>query len=206
MQPFAPVHGPAASLPIDNLNTDVIIRMERLTALDPDELGAWALEALRFRADGSEEPTFILNQPAFREAPILIGGSNFGCGSSREAAVWALMARGIRVVIAPSFGDIFFNNAFENGLLAIRLPPGEVEHLAGQAATGAPIEVDLDSQFIRVNREKLRFEVDPARRQALLSGLDSIGLTLLARERIRAWQQADRNRRPWAWPPLRLEA
>ena len=200
MQAFTRVSGPAAALPVDNLDTDIIIRIERVTTLERDRLGPWALEALRFRADGTEEPDFILNQPTFRYAPILIGGANFGCGSSREAAVWALMARGIRVVIAPSFGDIFFNNAFENGLLAIRLAPGEVERLARHAAGGMPLEVDLGSQLIRVDREELRFEVDPTRRQALLAGLDSIGLTLRARERIRAWQHADRGRRPWAWP------
>jgi 3-isopropylmalate/(R)-2-methylmalate dehydratase small subunit len=200
MQPFTTVRGPAALLPIANLNTDVIIRIERLTALERDQLGPYALEALRYRPDGSEEPGFILNQPPFRAATILLGGSNFGCGSSREAAVWALMARGVRCVIAPSFGDIFLNNAFENGLLPVRLEQGAIDRLATFAQGGAPLEVDLAAQRIRAGAEEMPFEVDVQRKHAMLRGLDAIGLTLLAAERIRAWQVADRQRRPWAWP------
>src|SRR5215475_4217104 len=115
MQPFSKVVGPAAYLPRDNVDTDVIIRIERLTNVEREQLGGYAFEALRFSRDGTEDPDFVLNRPAFRTAPILIAGTNFGCGSSREGAVWALMARGVRCVIAESFGEIFYNNCFQNG-------------------------------------------------------------------------------------------
>jgi 3-isopropylmalate/(R)-2-methylmalate dehydratase small subunit len=201
MQAFTTLHGVAAALTIDNLNTDVIIRIDRLTALEAHELGPYALEALRYRADGSEEPSFVLNQPAFRSASILVGGDNFGCGSSREAAVWALMAHGIRCVVATGFGDIFYNNAFENGLLAVRLEKPAVQQLAQLAEQGVPFDVDLEQQTVTAGRAAFAFEIDPTRREALLRGLDSIGLTLLRRERIHEWQQADRQSRPWAWLP-----
>lgn len=200
MQAFTTLRGIAAPLLIDNLNTDVMIRIERLTALERDQLGPWALEALRYRVDGSEDPDFVLNQPRFRTASILLGGDNFGCGSSREAAVWALMAQGIRCVIASSFGDIFFNNAFENGLLAIRLERRMVDRLAVVAAQGVAFQVDLAIQRIIAGADEIDFDVDRTRKESLLRGLDSIGLTLLSREAILAWQQADRQRRPWAWP------
>ena len=200
MQAFTHLRGAAAPLPIANLNTDVIIRIERLTALERDALGSYAFEALRYRADGSEDPAFVLNQPDFRNAPILIGGENFGCGSSREAAVWALMARGIRCVIAPSYGDIFYNNCFQNGLLPIRLDRSLVQSLGSLALQGTPLEVDLARQQILAGTEVISFDLDPTRKEAMLRGLDSIGLTLLSRPRITAWQEADRRTRPWAWP------
>ncbi|WP_208511213.1 3-isopropylmalate dehydratase small subunit, partial [Variovorax paradoxus] len=135
MQPFTLLRGAAAPLSIDNVDTDLIVRIERLTSLARGELGPWAFEALRFRADGSEDPDFVLNQPRWREAPILVAGRNFGCGSSREGAVWALLARGIRCVIAESFGDIFHANCFQNGVLPIRLAPSELAR--AHAACGA---------------------------------------------------------------------
>jgi 3-isopropylmalate/(R)-2-methylmalate dehydratase small subunit len=157
------------------------------------------LEALRYRENGSENPDFILNKAKFRNAPILIAADNFGCGSSREAAVWALMARGIRCVIAQSFGDIFYNNCFQNGLLPIRLAEECVERLAGIAATGAEFHVDLPSQHIAIAGEVIPFEIDPSRKESLLHGMDAIGLTLRTQDQIKAWQAADRKRRPWAW-------
>jgi 3-isopropylmalate/(R)-2-methylmalate dehydratase small subunit len=201
MQAFTTLSGPAAPLLRSNIDTDVIIRIERLTTLKGPELGPYALEALRFRVDGNEDPDFVLNQPAFREAPILLAGANFGCGSSREGAVTALMARGIRCVIAPSFGDIFFNNCFQNGLLPIRMPEAAVMQLAAQAVGGAGFMVDLQTQTVRTPDGQIHaFDVDPLRREGLLHGLDDIGLTLKDDALIRQWQRQDRVVRPWAWP------
>ena len=201
MEPFVRVHGPAVPLMLPNVDTDVIIRIERLTSLSRDQLGPYALEALRLRPDGSEDPECILNQPRFRQAPILLAGPNFGCGSSREGAVWALRGIGIRCVIAPSYGDIFFNNCFQNGVLPIRLPMAQVELLAQQAAQGAAFTVDLETRVVTApGGTALPFNVDPLRREALLHGLDDIGLTLKDDALIRAWQESDRAARPWAWP------
>ena len=201
MQPFTVVTGAAAHLPRANIDTDVIIRIERLTALPKEQLGAYAFEALRYRKDGSDDPDFVLNQPAFRGAPFLLAGDNFGCGSSREGAVTALQGLGLRCVIAPSFGDIFFSNCFQNGVLPIRLPAAEVDALASACAHGEPLSVDLERQTIRTaGGAETAFTVDPLRREGLLHGLDDIGLTLKDDSLIGAWQQADRLRRPWAWP------
>jgi 3-isopropylmalate/(R)-2-methylmalate dehydratase small subunit len=201
MPPFTIVTGAAPYLPRANIDTDVIIRIERLTTLDRDALGPYAMEALRYREDGSENPDFILTQPAFRGAPILLAGDNFGCGSSREGAVWALQGIGVRCVIAPSFGDIFYSNCFQNGVLPIRLPASGVEALAAACAGGAAMTVDLTAcMLIAPDRTASRFVVDPLRREGLLHGLDDIGLTLKDDALIREWQQADRIRRPWARP------
>jgi len=201
MQPFTIVTGAAPYLSRANIDTDVIIRIERLTTLARDELGPYAMEALRYREDGSDDPDFVLNQPAFRNAPILLAGDNFGCGSSREGAVWALHCIGIRCVIAPSFGDIFFSNCFQNGVLPIRLPAAEVEAFAAACAGGASMTVDLfERKLTAPNGIESGFTVDPLRREGLLHGLDDIGLTMKDDALIRAWQQADRARRPWAWP------
>jgi 3-isopropylmalate/(R)-2-methylmalate dehydratase small subunit len=201
MQPFTIVTGAAPYLSRANIDTDVIIRIERLTSLARDELGPYAMEALRYREDGSEDPDFILNQPAFRGAPILLAGDNFGCGSSREGAVWALQGIGVRCVIAPSFGDIFYSNCFQNGVLPIRLPAAEVEAFAAACAGGVAMTVDLTRRtLIAPDGTESGFVVDPLRREGLLHGLDDIGLTLKDDALIREWQQADRSHRPWAWP------
>ena len=200
MQPFKVVTGAAVPLLRSNVDTDVIIRIERLTSLAREELGPYALEALRYRPDGSDDPDVRAQPPAFRGAPILLAGDNFGCGSSREGAVWALQAIGVRCVIAPSFGDIFFSNCFQNGVLPIRLPLGTVEDLAARCADGAPLIVDLETTTLTGPDGTARpFEVDALPREALLHGLDDIGLTLRDDTLIREWQAADRARRPWAW-------
>jgi 3-isopropylmalate/(R)-2-methylmalate dehydratase small subunit len=200
MQPFKVVTGAAVPLLRSNVDTDVIIRIERLTSLAREELGPYALEALRYRPDGSDDPTCVINRPQFRGAPIMLAGENFGCGSSREGAVWALQAIGVRCVIAPSFGDIFFSNCFQNGVLPIRLPLGTVEDLAARCADGAPLIVDLETMTLTGPDGTARpFEVDALPREALLHGLDDIGLTLRDDTLIREWQAADRTRRPWAW-------
>jgi len=199
--PLITVMGAAPWLPQANVDTDVIIRIERLTSLPRGELGPYGLESLRYHEDGSEDPGFVLNQPMFRGAPFLLTGENFGCGSSREGAVWALQEMGVRCVIAPSFGDIFFSNCFQNGILPICLPARAVESVARACAGGAPLGVDLAQQLLLPpDREALPFTVDPLRREALLNGLDDIGLTLKDDALVRAWQERDRKARPWAWP------
>ena len=201
MTPFTVVTGAAAHLPRANVDTDVIIRIERLTALPKEQLGAYAFEALRYLEDGSEDPDCVFNQPLFRNAPILLAGDNFGCGSSREGAVTALQGLGLRCVIAPSFGDIFFSNCFQNGVLPIRLSAPEVDALAAACAHGEPLSIDLERQTIHTaDGAETVFSVDPLRREGLLHGLDDIELTLKDDALINAWQQADRQRRPWAWP------
>ena len=201
MPPLTVVSGAAPYLPRANVDTDVIIRIDRLTSLPKEQLGLYAMEALRYRADGSDDPDFILNRPIFRGAPILLAGENFGCGSSREGAVWALQGIGVRCVVAPSFGDIFYSNCFQNGVLPIRLPAPEVEALAAACADGAPLTVDLERRMlVAPSGAQTAFTIDPLRREALLHGLDDIGLTLRDDALIRAWQQADRAQRPWAWP------
>lgn len=200
IQPFTIVTGAAVPLLRANVDTDVIIRIERLTELQAGELGPYALEALRYRADGSEDPDCILNQAMFRRAPILLAGPNFGCGSSREGAVVALMDMGVRCVIAPSFGDIFYNNCFQNGMLPIALAQADVERLAAQCAGGEPVRVDLIARTITApDGRAIAFDIAPMRREALIHGLDDIGLTLKDDALIRQWQAEDRVRRPWAW-------
>lgn len=203
MQAFTTVTGAAVPLMRANLDTDVIVRIERLTRFPRDQLAPFAFESLRFLPDGSPDPACILNAPQFRNAPFLLAGENFGCGSSREGAVWALMCLGFRAVIAPSFGDIFFSNCFQNGMLPIRLPADRIESLAAQCGGGAPLTVDLQAQAIRPPAGPAQpFSIDPTRREALLHGLDDIGLTLREDALIRAWQQRDRAQRPWAWRPV----
>lgn len=203
MQAFTIVSGPAVPFMRANVDTDVIVRIERLTSLPKDQLGPFAFESLRYLPDGSPDPDCVLNAERFRNAPFLLAGENFGCGSSREGAVWALMGLGIRAVIAPSYGDIFFSNCFQNGVLPIRLPLDQVEALAAQSAAGAPLTVDLQARTIRSGDGSSRsFAIDPTRRESLLSGLDPVSLTLRDDPAIRAWQEQDRIRRAWAWRPM----
>lgn len=205
-KPFGMLTGPAAALLRDNINTDVIIRIERLTNVGRGQLGPYALEAIRFRPDGAEEPAFVLNQPAFRYAPILLCGANFGCGSSREGAVWALMERGVSCVIAPSFGGIFLANCFQNGLLPVTLPASVIAGLAFRAATGEPVTVDLaEGRITAASGPAIAFTLDPRRRELLLSGLDEITLTLRDTDAIIGWQCRDRAARPWIWETLAME-
>jgi len=197
MTPFVTVTGAAAPLLQANIDTDVIIRIERLT--EGADLGRYALEAMRYLPDGSPNPNSVLNDARFKHAPILLAGRNFGCGSSREGAVTALMAMGVRCVIAPSFGDIFHANCFRNGLLPIELPESAIEKLSEQSPDG-DFTVDLTQQVIVApSREITAFAIDPLQRDALLEGLDEIGLTLKCADEINAWQNADRVNRPWVW-------
>jgi 3-isopropylmalate/(R)-2-methylmalate dehydratase small subunit len=201
MTPFTTVSGRAAPLMKTNIDTDVIVRIERLTAGSRDKLGLYALEALRYRADGRENPDFVLNQPKYRQAPILIAGKNFGCGSSREGAVWALMAIGLRCVISESFGDIFYGNCFQNGLLPITLPEAIIQGLVEESlVSDDSFAVDLERCTLTTpTGRRIAFSVDALRRESLLSGLDDVGLTLKSDDEIENWQAADRLARPWIW-------
>jgi 3-isopropylmalate/(R)-2-methylmalate dehydratase small subunit len=197
MQKFTAVTGIAAPLMKANIDTDVIIPAKCLVGHRRDQLGAFCFEAYRYRPDRSENPDFVLNQSRYRSAQVLVTGENFGCGSSRESAVWALAGIGMRCVIAPGFGDIFFNNAFQNGMLLIRLPKEQVEQLAAEleSAATSTVTVDLQKQIIAL-------PVDAERRQALLEGRDEIGITLTRDAEIRAFQQRDRDVRPWVYQTL----
>jgi 3-isopropylmalate/(R)-2-methylmalate dehydratase small subunit len=202
MTQFTTLSAVAAPIMRTNIDTDVIIRIDRMVGNSiRGKLGQWCFGALRYLPDGSENPEFILNRPPYREAEVLITGPNFGCGSSREAAVWALQEMGIRAVVGSSFGDIFYNNCFQNGVLPIVLDEAVVESLADevQASQGAGcVTVDLDGCVV-VSPSGVRhsFAIEPRRRTALLEGLDDIGLTLRREHEIAAFQARDRERRPW---------
>ena len=206
MKPVRCIQGVAAPLPLANVDTDVIIRIEHLARCPREELGRWGFARLRYRADGTENPDFVLNQPAWRAAPILVTGPNFGCGSSREQAVWALQGMGVACVIAPSFGDIFRSNCFQNGLLPVALPAPQVQVLLDtlqalrERGEQTTLSVDLQSRTVTsAVGETFSFEIEERRRTALLEGLDAIGVTLTQRPQIAAWQAADQQRRPWIW-------
>ncbi len=202
MTPLTTVSGPAVPLMASNVNTDVIIRIERLTLIARDQLGPYAFEAWRTRPDGTPDPDFVLNQPAWAHAPILLAGANFGCGSSREGAVWALNCLGIRAIIAPGFGAIFASNCYQNGTLPVVLPAETVETFAqiARAQPQAPFTVDLERKVVvPPNGAPVPFEIDELRRQSLLTGLDDIGRTTQRLTEIATFQAADRERRPWVY-------
>jgi 3-isopropylmalate/(R)-2-methylmalate dehydratase small subunit len=197
MRKFETVTGIAAPLLWANVDTDMIIPVQRLVGSGRDGLGQYGFE--RFR----DRPDFPLDQPPFQGAPILLAGENFGCGSSREGAVWTLLGMGIRCVIAPSFGDIFHNNCFQNGLLPVRLPEEVIQRIAAamQDSPGnARVTVDLERQVVVTPwGEAVPFAVDARKREAMLSGLDEIAQTLQRAAEIAAWQAKDRAARGWAW-------
>jgi len=196
MEKFTQLTAIAAPMPLKNVDTDYIIRVERCAQTPWDQLGQYAFEMARFLPDGSENPEFVLNQPRYRGAKILVCGEFFGTGSSREMAVWAIAGMGIRCLIAPSFGQIFFGNCFQNGLLPVVLPPNEVDLLMKEAESGRPFEIDLDKQLIN---GRIRFEVTPRRRRMLMEGLDELGFTLTMAPKIDAFEARDRQRRPWIY-------
>ncbi len=191
MDKFALLTATAAPLKIANVDTDKIIPARFLKTIKRTGLGKSLFADMRYEADGSEKADFVLNQPKYRHAEILVAGDNFGCGSSREHAPWALLDFGIRCVIAPSFADIFFNNCFKNGILPIVLPEDVVAALMEDAALGtnARLTVDLEAQVVvRPNGDKIPFEVDAFRKHCLLNGLDDIGLTLAHTAAIDAYE------------------
>ena len=199
MEKFTALTAIAAPFLKNNVDTDVIIRIERCTGTPREEIGRYAFESARFLPGGADNPEFVLNQPRYRGAQILVCGEFFGTGSSREMAVWALAGMGIRCLIAPSFGQIFFGNCLQNGLLPITLPQATVDHLANEAAAldAKPFTVDLARQTIN---GAIAFDIAPRRRKMLLEGLDEIGLTIALEPRIAAFEAADRARRPWIYP------
>ncbi len=210
MEKFTTLCATAAPMMSPNIDTDAIIPVEQMKNLDPD-FGKCLFFAQRYRKDGSDNPEFVLNLPAYRTARILVAGDNFGCGSSREHAVWALVGFGIRCVIAPSFGDIFFDNSLKNGLLPVRQPAAAVDALAASIVAAADPEdrqltVSLEDCTIRGPRSGsvvLRFDIDPASRKALLEGLDAIGLTLQHEAEIAEFQARDAAERPWIYTSTR---
>jgi 3-isopropylmalate/(R)-2-methylmalate dehydratase small subunit len=188
-----------------NVDTEVIIPITRLIAFPRGQLGPYAFEPWRYLSEGKPDPGFILNTPRYAGASILVAGENFGCGSSREHAVWALWDMGFRVIIAPSFGDIFRANSFQNGLLTITLPLSTVEQLFDEVETaGEPVfTVDLEHCTLHCpSGRTIAFEIEPERRSALLEGLDEVGLTLKLESDITAFQERDRKARPWAYQKI----
>ncbi|MBR0776601.1 3-isopropylmalate dehydratase small subunit [Bradyrhizobium diazoefficiens] len=201
-KPFNKVTAVAAPIMRGNIDTDVIIRIERLVGNSVrGTLGKWAFGSLRYLADGAENPDFILNREPYRQAEILVTGPNFGCGSSREGAVWSLQELGIRAIIGSGFGDIFFSNCFQNGILPVVVDKEIVDSLAAEieATQGAGrISIDLEAQtIVSPSGTQHAFEIDPRRREGLLQGLDEVEMTLQRDGDIRAFQTADRSARPW---------
>jgi 3-isopropylmalate/(R)-2-methylmalate dehydratase small subunit len=200
MTPFKVLEGVAAPLPIVNVDTDMIIPKQYLKTIKRTGLGAGLFSEMRYRDDGSENPDFVLNQPAYRKAQILVAGDNFGCGSSREHAPWALLDFGIRCVISTSFADIFYNNCFKNGILPIVVSAADMEKLFDDAERGAnaTLTIDLVNQEIRgPDGGCVRFDIDPFRKHCLLDGLDDIGLTMEKAPAIERYEQKLKER-PWA--------
>ncbi len=200
MDKFTTLTAVAAPLPLANVDTDKIIPARFLKTIKRTGLGVHLFDTLRYDANGAERPDFVLNRAPYRDAKILVAFENFGCGSSREHAPWALLDFGIRCVIAPDFADIFHNNCFKNGILPIRLPRALCERLMEDAQLGgnARLTVDLERQVVvRPNGEELRFEIDPFRRHLLLNGLDDIGQTMQHAAAIDAYEARQHAERGW---------
>lgn len=201
MEKFVRLTGVAAPLPVVNIDTDMIIPKDYLKTIKRTGLGTGLFAEARYKDDGSENPDFVLNKPAYREAKILVAGDNFGCGSSREHAPWALLDFGIRCVISTSFADIFYNNCFKNGILPITVSPENLEKLMDDADRGSnsTITVDLETQEIKgPDGGTIKFEIDAFRRHCMMNGLDDIGLTLEKGASINAYEKTAAVSRPWA--------
>jgi 3-isopropylmalate/(R)-2-methylmalate dehydratase small subunit len=200
MQKFDKLTGVAAPMPMINVDTDMIIPKQFLKTIKRSGLGKNLFDELRYEMDGREKPDFVLNRPAYRKAQILVAGDNFGCGSSREHAPWALLDFGIRCVIATSFADIFYNNCFKNGILPIRLPREDVDKLMDDAGRGANavVSIDLEQQTITgPDGGRISFAIDGFRKHCLLNGLDDIGLTLEKAAAIDGFEANRRHVHPW---------
>ena len=201
MDDFRTLTGIAAPMPLMNIDTDMIIPKQFLKTVARTGLGKNLFDEMRYTQDGEEVADFVLNRPAYRQAEIIVAGDNFGCGSSREHAPWALLDFGIRAVIATSFADIFFNNCFKNGILPIVLPKETVDLLMEDARKGqnARMTVDLEAQTVTTSDGRaFAFEVDPHRKHCLLNGLDDIGLTMEKVSAIDRFEHATHESRPWA--------
>ena len=200
MDKFDTLTGIAAPLPMQNIDTDKIIPARFLKTIKRTGLGVHLFDALRYNKDGSENPDFVLNQEPYRKAEVLIAYENFGCGSSREHAPWALLDFGIRCVIAPDFADIFFNNSFKNGILPVRLPRAVCEQLVDDSKLGGNARVTDDLQrqvVVRPSGEEIPFEIDPFRKHLLLNGLDDIGQTLQHDKAIDTFEDHKRQEQSW---------
>lgn len=200
MQKFTVLTGVAAPMRTINVDTDMIIPKQYLKTIKRTGLGKGLFSEARYRDDGSENPDFVLNKPAYRNAQILVAGDNFGCGSSREHAPWALLDFGIRCVISTSFADIFYNNCFKNGVLPITVTPEQLEKLFEDADRGsnATLTVDLEAQEIRgPDGGTIKFDLDPFRKHCLLNGLDDIGLTMVKEKSIDSFEKTVSTARPW---------
>jgi len=201
MQKFTTLTGIAAYLPMINVDTDMIIPKQYLKTIKRTGLGKGLFAELRYDEKGVANPDFVLHKPPYTQATILITGENFGCGSSREHAPWALLDFGIRCIIAPSFADIFYNNCFKNGILPITLPQEEIDKLIDDASRGdnARLTIDLEAQEIRgPDGGVIKFDVDPHRKRCLMEGLDDIGLTMEKADAIAEFEVKSRTARPWA--------
>ncbi len=200
MEKVRRIEGVAAPLPIVNIDTDMIIPKQFLKTIKRSGLGKALFHEMRYNEDGSENPDFVLNKPQYRNASILVAGENFGCGSSREHAPWALKDFGIKAIIAPSFADIFYNNCFQNAILPIVLPKEDVDKLMEDAERGsnAIVSIDLEKQEITgPDGGVIHFDIDPFRKHCLMEGLDDIGLTLQKEEKIAAFEQRYAERFSW---------
>jgi 3-isopropylmalate dehydratase small subunit len=199
MQPFTRLDAPAAPLPLANIDTDQIIPKQFLKTVEREGLAKGLFYDFRFDAEGREKADFVLNQPAYKKSGVLIAGDNFGCGSSREHAPWALMDFGIRCVISTSFADIFYNNCFQNGLLPVVLKAGEVQQLMEEARGGNHVvSVDLETQTVTSpSGAKFTFEIDPNRKAKMLQGLDAIGETLQVAASIDTYEMKRALDQPW---------
>ncbi|RWR07024.1 3-isopropylmalate dehydratase small subunit [Paenirhodobacter populi] len=200
MDKFTQLTGIAAPMPLVNIDTDMIIPKQFLKTIKRSGLGVHAFDEMRYDDNGAEKPDFVLNKPQYRKAEIIVAGDNFGCGSSREHAPWALADFGIKAVISTSFADIFYNNCFKNGMLPIRLPQEQVDILMKDAERGANarMTIDLEKQEITTSDgEVIRFDIDPFKKHCLLNGLDDIGLTMKKAPKIDSYEQALAQSRPW---------
>ena len=201
MQKFTKLTGVAAPLPIINVDTDMIIPKDYLKTIKRTGLGVGLFAEMRYKDDGSENPDFVLNKAAWRKAEILVAGDNFGCGSSREHAPWALLDFGIKCVISTSFADIFYNNCFKNGILPITVSPEDLDKLMDDALRGANATVTVDLEALEIRGPDggvIKFDLDAFKRHCLLNGLDDIGLTLEKAASIAAFEKSNAERRPWA--------
>jgi 3-isopropylmalate/(R)-2-methylmalate dehydratase small subunit len=200
MEKFNTMTGIAAPMPLVNIDTDMIIPKQFLKTIKRSGLGVNLFDEMRYDRQGNEIPDFVLNQDAYRQAEIIVAGENFGCGSSREHAPWAIKDFGIRCVIAPSFADIFYNNCFKNGILPIALPPETVDVLMKDAENGANarLTVDLEAQTVtNSDGQVFSFEVDPFKKHCLMEGLDDIGLTMAKADIIDSFEAIASQARPW---------
>ncbi len=200
MQAFTTLSAIAAPLPMINVDTDMIIPKQFLRTIKRTGLGVNLFDEMRYDEQGNEKPDFVLNKPEYRNAEILVAGENFGCGSSREHAPWAILDFGLRCVIAPSYADIFYNNCFKNGILPVQLPQEQVDRIMEYAQTTpeSKVHIDLEYQIVKLdNNESFSFEIDPFRKHCLINGLDDIGLTLEKDKSIQSFEDDRAQNQPW---------